>query len=79
MHQACVPKINTYEVMTTSRMKYRLNRDGYRVCYECEEEKELNSQNFYADSTKAKGFQHICIKCVQKKRHAKYHDVKIEE
>lgn len=73
VHQASLPRINTYQVIKTEAMKYRLNRDGYRICYECGEEKELISENFYCDKSKAKGFQHICIKCVQKKRHQKYH------
>lgn len=71
-HQSMLPKINTYEAINYNQMKYRLNRDGYRVCYECEQEKELNADNFYADNTKGKGFQHICIKCVQKKRAENY-------
>ena len=75
-HEATSPKIKTYEAMTSEVMKYRLNRDGYRICYECEQEKELNNDNFYVDKTKAKGFQHICIECMKRKRNERYHNEK---
>lgn len=54
-------------------MKYNLNRDGYRFCYECGVEKELSTDNFYADKSKAKGLQHICKECCKKKTRQKYH------
>lgn len=71
-HQAAVPKMSTYQTIPPEKMKYHLNKDGYRYCSECEKELVLNSDNFYSDKTKAQGFQHTCIKCIKKKRQQKY-------
>ena len=42
-----------------------------RICYVCRKEKELNSDNFYKNKTKEKGYELCCKKC-SKHRLSKY-------
>ena len=34
-----------------------------RICFDCKEEKVLNSDNFYRDKNRVKGFTYICKNC----------------
>ena len=39
------------------------NREGYRICYSCKEEKILSPINFSSDKNRKSGFSYRCKKC----------------
>lgn len=47
------------------------NSIEYRICYVCRKEMVLNSDNFYVNNTKNKGFEYCCKSC-SKYRLSKY-------
>lgn len=60
------------------------NREGYRICSCCREEKELSSINFCSDKNRKLGFSYRCKKCDaikkdnRKERYKKLSDEKKE-
>lgn len=44
------------------------NREGYRVCSCCKEEKQLSSANFCSDKNRKSGFSYRCKKCDSTKK-----------
>lgn len=49
----------------TDKLKYK-TRDGYRICYKCDEEYELNDDNFYKSTLGRDGFRTTCKNCDNK-------------
>ena len=47
------------------------NNTVFRICYVCRKELELNSDNFYKNKTKEKGYELCCKKC-SKQRLSQY-------
>lgn len=52
------------------------NRDGFRRCSSCKEEKELISENFCKDKNRASGLSYRCRICDSSKKDLRKHRYK---